>query len=123
MNEELPMQERRSFGRYQLVSYLTVYNRNTGRAIGSIGDISARGLMLITQLPVMVGEVFPMQIKLPGSENNTSTIDFDARSHWSREDVDPNYFDTGFSIEDAQPGIVNIAATLKEFFSFKPSKE
>ncbi len=123
MNDELPMQERRNIGRYQLASYLTVYNRNTGRAIGSIGNISARGLMLITQLPVMVGETFHMQIKLPGSNDDSATIDFDARSHWSREDVDPTYFDTGFSLEGAQPGIVDIAATLKEFFSFKSSKD
>ncbi|WP_164880792.1 PilZ domain-containing protein [Aestuariirhabdus litorea] len=119
VNSQQPMKERRDLSRHYLVDYLTIYNRNTGREIGAIGNISARGLMLITRLPVMVGEVFNMRIKLPVGDQSYFDLDFDACSQWCRQDVDPAYFDSGFSIEWPHDGIHDLAAALKEFFSFR----
>ncbi|WP_426416307.1 hypothetical protein [Aestuariirhabdus sp. LZHN29] len=119
MKSEQPMQERRDLTRHHLTNYLTVYNRNTGREIGAIGNISARGLMLITRLPVMVGELFNMRIKLPVGDEEHFDLDFDACSQWCRQDVDPAYFDSGFCIEWSHEGIHDLTATLKEYFTFR----
>ncbi len=40
--------ERRSIKRHQLNDYLKIYNRNTMREMGNIGNISCNGLMLIS---------------------------------------------------------------------------
>ncbi|MCL6417554.1 PilZ domain-containing protein [Aestuariirhabdus sp. Z084] len=113
------MQERRDLTRHYLSDYLTVYNSNTGREIGALGNISDGGLMLITRLPVMVGEMFKMSIKLPQGDGEYIELKFDATSQWCRQDVDPAYYDTGFSIETSSDGMQDLILTLKEYFTFR----
>ncbi|WP_257275201.1 MULTISPECIES: PilZ domain-containing protein [unclassified Endozoicomonas] len=110
--------ERRSIKRHQLNEYLTVYNRNTLREIGSIGNISSNGLMLISTVPVLIGAVYSMRIKLPGPDEEKNHIDFDARCHWCKPDVGPEFFDSGYSIVNAGHDIIDLVEVLKEYFSF-----
>ena len=110
--------ERRSIKRHQLNDYLTVYNRNTMREMGSIGNISSNGLMLISSVPVLIGAVYNMRIILPGNDAGERYLDFDARCHWCKPDVGPEFFDSGYSIVNAGHGIIDLVDALKDFFSF-----
>ncbi|WOG26478.1 PilZ domain-containing protein [Endozoicomonas sp. 8E] len=110
--------ERRSIKRHQLNDYLTVYNRNTLKEMGSIGNISSNGLMLISTVPVLIGAVYSMRIKLPGPDEEKNYIDFDARCHWCKPDVGPEFFDSGYSIVTAGHDIIDLVEVLKEYFSF-----
>ncbi|MGI9280626.1 MAG: PilZ domain-containing protein [Endozoicomonas sp.] len=110
--------ERRSIKRHQLNEYLTVYNRNTLREMGSIGNISSNGLMLISTVPVLIGAVYSMRIMLPGRDEEHSFVDFDARCHWCKPDVGPEFFDSGYSIVNAGHDIIDLVEALKEYFSF-----
>ena len=107
--------ERRRIKRHQLNEYLTVYNRNTLRAMGSIGNISSNGLMLISSVPVLIGAVYSLRIILP---DENKFIDFDARCHWCRPDVNPEYFDSGYSIVNAGNDIIDLVDALKAYFTF-----
>ncbi|MBU2711011.1 PilZ domain-containing protein [Zooshikella harenae] len=120
MGKAYPSREQRAITRHQLNAYLTIYNRFTDRPIGYIGNISAQGLMLISEIPIMVGEAFEMRIKIPHEVSPTEVyIDFKAVSQWSKPDVDQRYFDSGFEIVEADQGIINLASSLREFFSFR----
>src|ERR1700756_4435079 len=48
----------RRIERHQLPCFLQVFNRLTDKPIGYLGNVSAQGLMLISQLPMMVGVEF-----------------------------------------------------------------
>ena len=108
--------ERRTIKRHQLNEYLRVFNRNTMREMGSIGNISSNGLMLISTVPVLIGAVYSMRIILPDGH---PPVDFEARCHWCKPDVGPEYFDSGYSIVNAGSGIIDLVDSLKEFFSFQ----
>ena len=110
--------ERRSIKRHQLQDYLKIYNRNTMRVMGSIGNISCNGLMLISSVPVLIGAVYNMRIILPDDEMGERCLDFDARCHWCKPDVGPEYFDSGYSIVNAGHDIIDLVETLKSYFTF-----
>ena len=66
----------------KLNDYLKVYNRNTMRDMGNIGNISYNGLMLVSNIPVLIGAVYNMRMAIPDENNGQIFIDFDARCHW-----------------------------------------
>ncbi|WP_461536342.1 PilZ domain-containing protein [Spongorhabdus nitratireducens] len=112
--------ERRSITRHQLKDYLLVYNRNTGKPLGNIGNISCNGLMLISRLPMLTGAVFNLRIQVP-EDNNTRNIDFDARCHWCKPDVDPASFDSGYSIVNPDEDVFDLVEELRQYFTFADS--
>ncbi|WP_067514391.1 PilZ domain-containing protein [Endozoicomonas ascidiicola] len=109
--------EGRSIQRHQLQEYLKVYNRNTMRVMGSIGNISCNGLMLISSVPVLIGAVYNMRVIMPG-DGDLKYLDFDARCHWCKPDVGPEYFDSGYSIVNAGHDIFDLVDSLKDYFTF-----
>ncbi|MGI9277567.1 MAG: hypothetical protein ACR2PT_22295 [Endozoicomonas sp.] len=111
--------ERRQIKRHQLNEYLTVFNRNTMREMGSIGNISSNGLMMISTVPVLIGAVYSMRIILPDDKDAEPVfIDFEARCHWCRPDVGPGFFDSGYSIINGGHDIIDLVEALKHYFSF-----
>ena len=55
----------RHIERHQLPCVLKVFNRCTDQQIGYLGNASEDGLMLISQLPVLVGPDFELQLRVP----------------------------------------------------------
>ncbi|MDP0590268.1 MAG: PilZ domain-containing protein [Candidatus Endonucleobacter bathymodioli] len=104
--------------RCQLSSYLKVYNRNTLREMGSVCNISGNGLMLVSFIPVLIGAIYNMRIVIPDDDGGQVFLDFDARCHWCKPDVGPDFFDSGYSIISDSYGIINLVEALKEYFSF-----
>ena len=109
---------RRSIQRHQLNDYLKVYNRNTMREMGNVGNISCNGLMLVSNVPVLIGAVYNMRIIVPGDHGEQCFLDFDARCHWCKPDVGPEFFDSGYSIISAGHDIIDLVDSLKNYFSF-----
>ncbi len=115
--------EKRQITRHQLGAYLQVFNQCTGRPIGYLGNVSRQGLMLISPLPLMVDELYELQLRLPSSLHPYQRLDFQARSHWCREDVTPGHFDTGFSLVGNQPAFAELTDSLTRYFSFMHTED
>jgi hypothetical protein len=111
--------DRRSIGRHELGYYLRVYNRTTGRILGHTVNVSDQGFMLVSCLPVITNTLFKLRMVLPDEMEHFSKLDFDAFCHWCQEDVNPGYYDSGFSVMDAGDAFADISRSLKEYFSFK----
>lgn len=112
--------DQRQIERHQLSSYLAVYNARTGRVMGQIGNLSAGGLMLISLLPIMVGHIFDLQVRLPAQAEGEGEriIGFQALSHWCKADLSPGHFDSGFSIVSNQQEFCELGRMLERYFSF-----
>lgn len=109
----------RRIARHQLPAYLNVYNSHTGGFMGTMGNLSCNGFMLISPLPVMLGTEFDMQLHLPSaSGDEVQTLTFQAISHWCRPDLTPGHFDTGFSIVDNTQIFTHLANALQRYFTF-----
>jgi hypothetical protein len=106
----------RRIERHQLPYYLKVFNRITDKPMGYIG------LLLISQLPLLVGASFDMRLKIPGHDA-PRYIDFSAICQWSREDVTPGNYDSGFALEAPPVDYAEMVDALRHYFSFRPVAE
>lgn len=111
-------QEQRRIERHQLSSYLQIFNCHSGRPMGYLGNISRQGMMLISDLPVMLASVYELQFKLPRADGQIELLDFTAMSHWSRPDRTSGHYESGFSIVYNQQAFAGLASSLKRYFSF-----
>ncbi len=114
------MPTERRIERHQLPYFLKVYNRLTDKPVGSLGNVSQDGLMLISQLPMMVGVDFELRVKLPGNTGRAQFIDFTANCLWCHEDVTPHYYDAGFALQRTSAEYRQLVSDLQHYFSFYP---
>ncbi|OEC33808.1 PilZ domain-containing protein [Pseudomonas cuatrocienegasensis] len=113
------MPAQRHIERHQLPYFLKVFNRITDKPMGSLGNVSRDGLMLISSLPLLLGARFDMRLKIPGKDA-PHYIDFSATCQWSREDVTPGTYDSGFALLSAPQDYVDMVDALHRYFSFYP---
>ncbi len=117
------MYKERRIERHQLPYFLKVFNGVNGRPIGFLGNVSENGLMLISHLPLMVGADFDLHLKIPSDEGPQQNIMLRANCLWCREDVTPQHFDAGFSLQWAPPEYGQLISALQQYFSFYPLPE
>ena len=94
------MIEKRKSTRKIADEVLEVSDQITGTQIGRVVNISAEGLMLLSQEPIVTGSVYQLEIGLPGPEATTRQISFGAEAVWTTEATQPESFWTGFRIID-----------------------
>jgi len=107
--------------RHQLPYYLQVFNRQTDQPIGYIGNISVDGLLLISQLPMLVGGYFDLRLKIP-TEDGFDFVDFSATCQWSRRDISPDSYDSGFSLVAPPAKYLDMMDALRQYFSFEAAQ-
>jgi hypothetical protein len=114
------MYKDRRIARHELSYCLEVYNGVNGKPIGFLGNVSDDGLMLISHLPLMVGAEFDLRLKLPADDGPQQHIKLKATCLWCSEDVTPQHFDAGFSLQWAPPEYGYLVSALRQYFSFYP---
>ncbi|MEN2393429.1 PilZ domain-containing protein [Pseudomonas halotolerans] len=117
------MYKKRRIERHQLPYFLRVFNGVNDRPVGFLGNVSEDGLMLISQLPLMVGAVFDLRLKIPTNEGPPQDITLTASCLWCHEDVTPQHYDAGFSLQWAPPEYGQLVNALRQYFSFHPLPE
>ncbi|KPN93650.1 PilZ domain-containing protein [Pseudomonas nunensis] len=110
----------RRIERHQLPYFLKVFNSVTDKPIGFLGNVSEDGMMLISQLPMMIGADFDLRLKIPASEGCMQVIDLRASCLWCHEDATPHHYDAGFSVQRAPPEYGQLVSALRQYFSFQP---
>lgn len=112
----------RRIERHQLPYFLQVFNRITDKPIGFLGNVSENGLMLISQLPMMINVDFELCLKVPTAQGEFQTIDLTATCLWSHEDVNPQHYDSGFRVQNASEEYRQLIDALLQYFSFDPEQ-
>jgi len=108
----------RKVERRHLVFYLRVFDGMGSKVIGHIVDISAQGLMLISDDPLPVHEDYRLRMRLPAEIVDRDELVLNATSRWCRQDDNPDFFITGFQISDLTPDVEKYISCLIEDFSF-----
>ncbi|TWI58529.1 PilZ domain-containing protein [Pseudomonas duriflava] len=117
------MKQNRHIERHQLPYFLKVFNRFTDKPMGYLGNISLDGMLLISELPLLVSGTFELRLKVPGRDGQLHFIDFDATCQWSREDVTPGYYDSGFSLAAPPADYIDLVESLRHYFSFNSAHQ
>jgi hypothetical protein len=79
---------------------LEVADQITSTILGRVVNISAEGLMLLSEEPIVTGSVYQLKMELPHTDSENMQITFGAEAVWSMEASQPESFWTGFRIID-----------------------
>lgn len=88
--------------------------------MGCLGNISEKGLMLISDLPVLVGAQFQLRLQVPCERGMPTTVDVKATCVWCHEDETPGSYDSGFTLNEAPAEYSELIKALRHYFSFYP---
>jgi hypothetical protein len=117
VEQEMGMKDKRQVYRWHLVFYLRVFDGMNQKILGHLVDISQKGIMLICDNPVAVDKAYNLRMCLPNQMKDRDEIIFPAISKWCKNDTDPNFYLAGFQLDDLEPAISNLIATLIKDFS------
>ena len=113
------MHEKRKLNRRHLIYYLRVFDRNTNILIGHLVDITAEGIMLISEDPIDTYTIFQLKMDLPQRMENKEQLHFDAKSLWHKKDVNPNFYNTGFQFLKVSRDHFVVIEQLLDDFGFR----
>jgi hypothetical protein len=113
------MPERRKLKRRHLIYYLRIFDRATGRLLGHLVDLTPDGMMMMSERPVRVGRTVGLRMVIPGTAASDQTIEFDATSKWTSQDVNPDFYDTGFELSGITRKQLARIETLIDDFGFR----
>lgn len=118
MVEDKAANEQRQVARRHLVFYLRVFDGMGSRVLGHLMDISSHGLMLLSDEPVAVNEEYRLRMRLPKEVAGSDEVLFGAVSRWCRQDENPDFYITGFQIQDMDDATRELMSRLIEEFGF-----
>ncbi len=71
MAEGLLIKEQRALTRRELIYYLKITDRKTGRELGRLGDIHEEGLLVLSRPALQVGALYDALLELPRALDHT----------------------------------------------------
>ena len=95
--------EKRMLKRWYLIFYLRAFDQDTEKLLGHVVDISTGGIMLISDKIIPIDEDFRLWLDVPQEDGERERLFIEVHSLWSKRDVNPSFYDTGFSILNASP--------------------
>ncbi|MFH1062606.1 MAG: PilZ domain-containing protein [Candidatus Omnitrophota bacterium] len=109
----------RKIKRRHLIYYLRVYDAAKGPLLGHIADISTDGVMIISELSIPIATDFTLKMIMPRELEGTKELIFQARSLWSKKDVNPDFYANGFKIQAINSADAELIEYLIDEFGFR----
>ncbi|MEN8140340.1 MAG: PilZ domain-containing protein [Thermodesulfobacteriota bacterium] len=91
-------QDARILKRRHLIYYLEVRDAASDEVLGNLVDITTRGCKLVSKVPIPTDQTHSLRLALPHDFYEKKDLVFEARSVWSANDINPDFFDTGFEV-------------------------
>ena len=98
INDKTLSKEQRRMKRRHLIYYLEATDRETGKLIGFLVDITTKGIMLMSKTPIETGKIFQLRILLKTDLIEKKYLNFDAKSKWCEKSINTDIYDTGFEL-------------------------
>ncbi len=90
--------EQRKLKRRNFILDIEIVDRATGMIIGDMGDITAEGIMVVSDEPIAEQKSFSFEVRLPDEADEVLAILFEAQSIRCQETIHENIYVTGFKI-------------------------
>ncbi len=112
----------RNLHRRHLIFYLEVYDDATGELLGHLVDLTTKGIKLVSKNAFPNGQTYVMRMELPEDYFEEKTLRFTATSRWCTNDVNPDFYDTGFEAQDLDRETIDIIVKLIQALGFSDSE-
>lgn len=113
------VEKKRTIKRRHLIYYLRVFDTQTEKLLGHVVDITTKGIMLMSETELPLNTTFSLCMILPEETWNIERITFEAESVWSKQDVNPDFYVTGFRFKNIAPKNVQLIKHLIDTFGFR----
>lgn len=110
--------ETRALKRRHLVYYLEVYDDEANELLGHLVDLTTSGLKLVSKQRIPTKRTYKLRMMLPEGYFSQKDLYFEAQSMWSANDINPDFYDTGFAAPKLDPAAQNIIRDLVNQVSF-----
>lgn len=100
MTEADRFNELRQLKRRHLIYYLEVFDQETGKLLGHLVDLTVKGMKLISKAEIAPGQTFSLRMIMPEEYCPEREVHFTGTSTWCSQDVNPDFFATGFITPD-----------------------
>ena len=110
--------EIRSLKRRHLVYYLEVYDDEANELLGHLVDLTTTGLKLVSKQRIPTNRTYRLRMMLPEGYFSQKDLYFEAKSMWSSNDINPDFYDTGFAAPKLETATQNIILDLVNQISF-----
>jgi hypothetical protein len=111
--------DRRKLKRKYLAFFTRVFDRSTGQLLGHLADLTAEGMMIISEKPLRTNTVYSLQMDLSGAYFDKERLDFQATSIWCQPDIDPSFYNTGFRLHKMPPEDISIIQRIIEEYGIR----
>jgi hypothetical protein len=114
------MEERRSLERLRPYYYLRVYDDGGDDYVGSVVDISVKGIRMVGESRFRVSKKYTFTMKLPEGSFFGDSVRVAAECRWCKENGDDGSFETGFRFKkDVHQGVFTIKGIVDDLRSRK----
>ncbi len=108
--------EKRRLKRWYLVMYLRVHDQETGELLGHIVDINKEGMRLVSDKAIPTHRTFRLWVDVPKESASHQRIQIDVESLWCGQDINPDFYDTGFRIHTiSTQALLQLQLLIEEF--------
>lgn len=97
------MNELRKHDRIQPQQQIEIFDLHTGHYYGQLADISAGGLMLISQIPIPINRIYQLRLAFSEPILGHSEICLGVDTLWTRPNASADHFWTGCCLICAAP--------------------
>ncbi len=111
--------ERRELKRRHIMFYSRVFDRKTGQLLGYLGNLTRGGAMIISEEPLEINVVFKLRMDLPEDMYDRPLLAFEAKSVWTKPDVDPRFYNTGFEFTNSTDEDIKIINQINDDYGFR----
>ena len=108
----------RTLKRRHLIYYLEIFDDDSGELLGHLVDITTRGIKLVSKKPIEVDRLYHLRMLLPEGYFKEKVLHFEGRALWSGNDVNPDFYDTGFDVPHLNKEIRKIIIKLINWLGF-----
>ncbi len=90
------MEPKRRLERRVTDAFLPVSDRNTGKLLGHLVDLTVEGLKLRGNYPIEVDSIFQLRLDLPADMTRSDKIIIDVKCVWSKKSENGEAYFSGF---------------------------
>ena len=113
------MGEQRKQVRKSTNDYFMVYDRETGRLIGRLLDLSIDGAMIISDVPTPEGALYQCKMHMPRMIGRRRYVFFDATRRWGRKNRRLGWYETGYQLSNVSKEDQDLINHLTDEWSTK----
>ena len=112
------MTEKRKHKRIPLHYYLKVIGSDSEEHLGFMIDVSEEGFKLLSEHKISAGSEVECTVQLPEDIKGFKELSFMAVARWSGKDVNPDYYASGYHINEIEPDGKTVIALIIHHYGY-----